>query len=61
MMLTEIRCFNPLYTGDTQMSPLENSEDPDEMLHNVVFLQGLHSLIRQKLSSDKKLNFIWKL
>ena len=57
LMLTEILCCNPLYTGDSQMSPLANSEDPDEMLHNVVFLQSLHSLLRQKLSSDKKLNF----
>ena len=31
-----------------------NSEDPDEMPHHVAFHQGLHCLLRQKRSSDKK-------
>ena len=32
-------------------------EDPDLMLHNVAFHQGLHCLLRQKWSSGKKLQF----
>ena len=32
-------------------------EDPDQMLHNVAFHQGLHCLLRQKWSSGKKLQF----
>ena len=34
--------FNPLYTGNPLTSNFANSEDPDEMQHNVVFHQGLH-------------------
>ena len=30
------------------MHTLANSEDPDEMRHNVAFHQGLHYLLRQK-------------
>ena len=29
------------------MGPLANSEDPNEMQHNVAFHQGLHCLLRQ--------------
>ena len=36
------------------MSTLANSEDPDEMPHNVAFHQGLHFLPRQKRSSEKE-------
>ena len=38
------------------MGTFTNSEDPDEMLHNAAFHQGLHSvcLLRLKRSSDKK-------
>ena len=32
---------------------LVNSEDPDEMLHNVAFQPGLQCLLRQKGSSEK--------
>ena len=38
--------FNPLYTGNTLMGTLANSEDPDEMQHNAAFHQGLHCLLR---------------
>ena len=43
------------------MHILENSEDPDEMLHNAAFHQGLHYLLRQKLSSEKESNFYLKI
>ena len=38
------------------MCTLANSEDPDEMPHNVAFHQGLHYLLRQEQSSRKKDN-----
>ena len=38
------------------MGTFTNSEDPDEMLHNVAFHQGLHCLLRLKRYSDKKGN-----
>ena len=31
--------------------PLANSEDPNEILHKVVFPQGLHCLLKLKQSS----------
>ena len=34
--------FNPLRTGNSQMGSMANNEDPDEMLHKVVFHHGLH-------------------
>ena len=34
---------------------IADSEDPDEMPHYTEFHQGLHCLLRQKLSSEKKL------
>ena len=37
---------NPLKTGNSIMGTLANSEDPDEMLHNVAFHQGLHCLLK---------------
>ena len=37
------------------MGTLANSEDPDEMLHNAAFHQGIHCLLKQKRSSEKKL------
>ena len=39
------------------MHLLANSEDPDEMPHNVAFHQGLHNLLRQKRSSEKEIQF----
>ena len=44
------------------MDTLANSEDPDEMPHNVAFVQSVHCLLRQKRSSEKytfmKLNLL---
>ena len=37
------------------MGTLANSEDPDEMLHNAAFHQGIHCLLKQKPSSEKKI------
>ena len=37
------------------MGHLANSEDPDEMPHKVAFLQSLHCLLRQNLSSEKEI------
>ena len=34
-----------------------NSEDPDEMPHNVSFHRGLHCLLRQNLSSEKRIQY----
>ena len=39
------------------MGTFTNSEDPDEMLHNASFHQGLHCLVRSKRSPDKKTHF----
>ena len=39
------------------MGTLANSEDPDEMPHNAAFHQGLHCLLRLKLSSEKEIQF----
>ena len=39
------------------MSCLANSEDPDEMPHNVAFHLDLHCLLRQKQSSEKEIIF----
>ena len=33
---------NPLYTSNPKMRTLANSEDSDEMPHDVAFHQGLH-------------------
>ena len=37
------------------MHTLANSYDPDEMLHNAAFHQGLHCLLRK--SSEKEIQF----
>ena len=39
------------------MSTFTNSEEPDEMSHNVAFHQGLHYLERSKRSSNIKYIF----
>ena len=42
------------------MSTLANNEDPDEMTHYAyytAFHQCLHGLLRQKLSSEKEIQF----
>ena len=38
--------INPLKTRNPKMGTLANSEDPDEMLHDAAFHQGLHCLLR---------------
>ena len=35
------------------MGMLTNSKDPDEMLHNAEFHQGLHCLLKKTRSLDK--------
>ena len=37
------------------MGTLTNSEDPDEMLPNAAFHQGLHCLLRQNPSAEKEI------
>ena len=49
------------YTSDSYIRALANSEDPDEKPHKAAFHQSLPCLLRQKQSSEKKYNFIWKL
>ena len=39
---------------------LANSEDPDEMPHNVAFHQGLHCLLRLNRSSEKEIQYFKK-
>ena len=41
------------------MCTLANSDDPDEMPHNVAFHQGLHYLLRRKRSSKKEIPFLF--
>ena len=36
------------------MGIFANSEDPDEILHNAAFQQGLHCLLRQNRFSKKE-------
>ena len=38
--------LNPLYMGNPYTSTFKNSEDPDEMPHNVTFHQGLHCIMQ---------------
>ena len=47
-----------MYTGNTYMGTLANSEDSDEMQHNAAFHHGLHCLLRlkQPSSSEKRHN-----
>ena len=39
------------------MSTLANSEDLDEMAHNVIFHQGLPCLLRQKTFSENEIQY----
>ena len=43
------------------MGTLANSEDPDEMPHNVAFHQGLHCLLRQNQSSEKEMQYFLEI
>ena len=36
---------------------LVNIEDPDKMLHNGAFHQGIYRLLKQKQSSEKKMQY----
>ena len=42
--IAEIITLNPISEYYRQMHTLANSENPDEMLHNAAFHQGLHTL-----------------
>ena len=50
-------CYLTPYIHVTSNVSLTNSEDPDEMPYNVAFHQGLHCTLRQKLSSEKEMQF----
>ena len=43
------------------MGILTNSEDPDEMLHNAAFHQGLRCLLRQNLASEKEIQYFLEI
>ena len=49
---------SPLYTSDSKICALANSEDQDEMPHNAAFHQGLHHFLRQKRSSEKEIQIL---
>ena len=53
--------INHLYTSGFRIRTLASGEDPDEMPHDAAFHQGLHYLLRQRLSSEKEIQIIWKL
>ena len=53
--------LNPLYSSDSKMSTLANSEDPDEMPHNVAISSGSTLLVRQKVSSEKEIHFYMEI
>ena len=46
--------FNLLYTSNSKMRTLTNSEDPDEMPHDAAFQQGLHCCSRTKKSFKER-------
>ena len=39
------------------MGVFANNEDTDDMWHDAAFHQGLHSLLRQNLSSEKEIQY----
>ena len=43
------------------MGTLANSEDPDEVPHNVAFHQGLHCLLSQNRSSEKEIQYVLEI
>ena len=47
------------YVG-TGLGTLANSEDRDEMPHNVAFHQCLHCLLLQNQSLEKEIPYFWK-
>ena len=48
-----------LYIPVAPKCVLWQTEDPNEMPHDAVFYQGLHSLLRQKRSSAKEKHFFY--
>ena len=49
VLMDSFKCkLTALYTVNPQSSNLANSEDTDEMTHNVAFHQCLHCLLGQK-------------
>ena len=47
----------PLYSNNTWIDTFANSEDQDEMPHDVAFHQGPHYLLRQKQYSVKEIPY----
>ena len=43
------------------MGTFVNREDPDEMPHNAAFHQGLNCLLRLKGTSEKEIQFYFKI
>ena len=43
------------------MGTLVNSEDPDDMLHNLAFHQGLHYLLRKIRSTEKEKQYFGEI
>ena len=43
------------------MGTLANNKYPDEILHNVVFHQSLHCLLRQSQSSEKEIHYLFEI
>ena len=56
------KCFGLTLRGPEtpKTGTLANSEDPDEMLHNAAFHQGLHCLLRQN-QSEKAIQYFLKI
>ena len=52
-----------MYAGNSfqLLSTFANNKDPDEIPHNGAFDQGLHCLLRQKRSSEKEIQYFWKI
>ena len=51
----------PFVTRNPELGISTNGEDPDEMLHNAAFRQGLHCLPRQNLSSEKEIQYFLEI
>ena len=49
-----IKWFNPINSIESLICSMANSEDPDEMLHNAAFHQGLNCLYDKNNLQKKK-------
>ena len=49
------------YISFERMCLTANSEESDEMPHYATFHQGLHCLLKRTRSSEKEIQYIWKL